>query len=89
METKNIDINVKTFPKKEMQANSDTILKARELLVETEGEGDELVARFKIGDGKTPYSQLKYIATLYDLFPNFKLCNKDYSLALNINLKGE
>lgn len=90
METKSIDINVKTVSKEDMRTNNmDTILKSRELLVETEGEGNELIARFKIGDGKTPYSQLKYIASLYDLFPNFKLCTKDYSLELNINLKGE
>lgn len=88
MENKELTINVKTFTKEYMR-NNDTVLKQRELLVETEGEGNELVARFKVGDGKTPYSQLKYIATLYDLFPNFKLYSADYSLGFNIQLKGE
>ena len=88
MENKELTINVKTFTKEYMR-NNDTVLKQRELLVETEGEGNELVARFKVGDGKTPYSQLKYIATLYDLFPNFKLFSADYSLGFNIQLKGE
>lgn len=88
MEKKELTINVKTFTRDYMR-NNDTILKDRELLVETEGEGNELVARFKMGDGKTPYSQLKYIASLYDLFPNFKLFSADYSLGFNIQLKGE
>ena len=87
--SKNVDITAKSYSKEDMknQYNS-LILKNRELLVETEGEGDELIVRFKIGDGKTPYSQLKYISTLYDLFPNFQLFSKDYSLGLNIQLKG-
>ena len=42
---------------------------------------------YKVGDGKTPYSQLKYISTLYDLYPNFKLYSSDYTLGLNIALK--
>lgn len=82
------NITAKSYPKEDMKTKySDMILKDRELLVETEGEGDELIVRFKVGDGKTPYSQLKYISTLYDLYPNFKLYSSDYTLGLNIALK--
>lgn len=82
------NITAKSYPKEDMKTKySDIILKDRELLVETEGEGDELIVRFKVGDGKTPYSQLKYISTLYDLYPNFKLYSSDYTLGLNIALK--
>jgi len=82
------NITAKSYPKEDMKTKySDMILKDRELLVETEGEGDELIVRFKVGDGKTPYSQLKYISTLYDLYPNFKLYSSDYTLGLNITLK--
>ena len=71
------NITAKSYSKEDMKTKYiDMILKDRELLVETEGEGDELIVRFKVGDGKTPYPQLKYISTLYDLFPNFKLYSK-------------
>lgn len=89
MENKELTVLAKSLTREQLQRNNSLILKDRELLVETEGEGNELVVRFKIGDGKTPYSQLKYIATLYDLFPNFKLYNTDYSLGFNIKLKDE
>ena len=60
------NITAKSYSKEDMKTKYiDMILKDRELLVETEGEGDELIVRFKVGDGKTPYSQLKYISTLY------------------------
>ena len=89
MEGKELLVNVKSYTKEHMKANADVILKSRELLVETEGEGPELIARFKVGDGKTPYSQLKYIASIYDLFPNFKLYSTDYTLGFNIKLKED
>jgi hypothetical protein len=88
MENKEVTITTKSYTREDMRSKyNDMILKNRELLVETEGEGDELVVRFKLGDGKTTYSQLKYISSLYDLFPNFKMYNNDYSLGINVNFK--
>ena len=88
IENKEINIIAKCHTRESMKSeNSQMILKDRELLVETEGEGVEFTARFKMGDGKTPYNQLRYISSLYDLFPNFRLCTEDYSMSININLK--
>lgn len=90
MENKEVTITAKSYTREDMRNKyADMILRDKELLVETEGEDNELVVRFKIGDGKTTYSQLKYISSLYDLFPNFKLYNNDYSLGINVNFKGE
>ena len=88
MESKITKIVVKTKTRNEMNTTlSDYILKDRELLVETEGEGDTFIARFKVGDGVTPYSQLAYVSNLYKLYPNFLLYNNDYSFGIDINLR--
>jgi len=84
------NIVVKYKTREEMTTKlSDYILQDRELLVETEGENETFVARFKIGDGKTPYSQLPYISNLYKLCPNFLLYNNDYTFGVNIILRNE
>lgn len=82
---------VKTKTKDELSKSPlcDMILKESEFLVETEGEGDTLVARFKIGDGKTKYSNLPYQSSIYKLFPKFTLYNEDYTFGVVINLKSE
>ena len=88
MESKITKILAKTKTRNEMNTTlSNYILKDRELLVETEGEGDTFVARFKIGDGITPYSQLPYVSNLYKLYPNFLLYNSDYSFGVDILLR--
>ena len=40
--------------------------------------------RFKIGDGVTPYKDLKYVSTIYSLFPNFKLFDREYKKCVEI-----
>ena len=87
--TKITKLNVKTAKREEMlNTRAETVLKNKELLVEVEGEDDTFTARFKIGDGITPYNKLPYISSLYKLLPNFILYNSDYSYGIDINLKN-
>lgn len=86
-ESKITNIIVKHKSREEMLKSGDMILRDRELLVETEGENETFVARFKIGDGKTPYTSLPYVSNLYKVCPNFILYNDDYTFGLNIKLK--
>lgn len=86
-EPKITNIIVKHRSRDEMLKSGDIILRDRELLVETEGENETFVARFKIGDGKTPYTSLPYVSNLYKICPNFILYNNDYTFGLNIELK--
>lgn len=86
-EPKITNIIVKHKSRDEMLKSGDIILRDRELLVETEGENETFVARFKIGDGKTPYTSLPYVSNLYKICPNFILYNNDYTFGLNIELK--
>ena len=89
-ETKVTKVVAKSKSREEMTtSSSEYVLKDRELLVETEGSGDTFVARFKVGDGITPYSKLPYISNLYKIYPNFILYNEDYSFGININLKND
>lgn len=82
------DVIVKYKSRSEMSKEGlDLILKDRELIVETEGENETFIARFKIGDGKTPYCQLPYISSIYKLFPDFILYNQSYTYGIKINLK--
>lgn len=86
--TKIIDIVAKCKTKQDMETTfSNLILKDKELLVETDGVGDTFVARFKVGDGRTPYNQLAYISNLYKLYPNFMLYDENYTFGVNIKLK--
>ena len=86
-DTKITNIIVKHKSRAEMSKLPDMILRDRELMVETEGEGETFVARFKIGDGHTNYANLPYVSNLYKVFPNFVLYNNDYTFGLSINLK--
>ena len=81
---------MKSKTKEELQDIAHTlVLRDRELLVETEGVGETLTARFKIGDGVTPYSDLPYISSIYKLFPNFVLYNNNYNIGVNISFIKE
>ena len=89
-DSKITNIVVKSKTRQEMTTNlASYILKDKEVLVETDGENETFVARFKIGDGRTPYSQLPYISNLYKLCPNFLLYNNDYTFGVNIILRNE
>lgn len=79
---------VKVYPKEYtreyMKDHGNMIFRERELIVEKDMNGDNVVLRFKIGDGIRPYSQLQYISSLYALFPEVSLFNKDYSNGITL-----
>ena len=54
----------KTYDKDTIRG-SVKIFRDRELIVESEGTGDNTVLRFKIGDGVKPYSALPYVSSMY------------------------
>lgn len=81
------NIVVKSKTRKEMTTTlSNYVLKDKELLVETDGENETTVIRFKLGNGRTPYAQLPYVSNLYNICPNFILYSDDYSFGINIVL---
>lgn len=85
-----IPITLKHMSKQDMNSlYKDMILKDRELLIETEGENETFVCRFKIGDGRTPYNQLNYVSSIYALLPNCTLYNKEYTQGINLIFKSE
>lgn len=89
-DTKLTNVIVKSKTREEMYSTlSDYVLKDKELLVETEGVNDTFIARFKVGDGVTPYNQLPYVSNIYKLCPNFILYNDDYTYGLNIKLRND
>lgn len=83
-EVSSVSLIVKQIKSDLLARHGDVIFADRELVVEVSGSGDDATYKFKIGDGKTPYSSLKYVSSIYALFPSFKLCNGDYSKVLNI-----
>lgn len=89
--TKITEIIIKSKPRQLMIESpmSELILKEKEFFVETEGENDTFIARFKVGDGKTKYSDLPYQSSIYKLFPEFYLYNNNYSYGVKIKFKNE
>lgn len=73
-----LNIRIKKFNRNEMEQIGHVIFRDRELIVEEDTSGTDVVLRYKIGDGTTPYSSLKYISSMYALFPVIKLYDKDY-----------
>lgn len=87
--------SVKLIPKllnrKYVLENDNIIPKDREFIVEVDNGVDEesTTYRFKIGDGKTVYSKLPYISSIYALFPKFMLYSKQYDKSVEVNFRGE
>lgn len=80
-----VSVKVKSFDRESMlNTYKDLVLHDRELLIETEGSDDTFIARFKIGDGLTPYHKLEYVSSIYKLLPNVLFYNKDYTNGINI-----
>lgn len=79
--------NNNVFDKKYLSENSHLVFRYRELIVEIEKSDNPEQTdtyRFKIGDGVTPYKDLKYVSTIYSLFPSFKLFDRDYKKCVEI-----
>lgn len=87
---KELNVLAKVFDKEYLRENNHIIFKNRELIVERDPGTDDsdTTYRFKIGDGVTPYRDLKYISSIYNLFPSFTYYDKDYETAIHFNLKG-
>ena len=75
----------KIFDKSYLKDNCNLIFKDRELITEKEVNGENVTLRFKLGDGHTPYKDLRYISSLYALYPNFYLCDSSYNGCINIS----
>ena len=87
---KQLDVVVKEFSRDYLKENGTIIFRNREFIVEKDDSNPENVMyRFKIGDGVLPYSALPYISNLYALFPNFTLFDKQYTHCINIKFSNE
>lgn len=87
---KELNVLAKVFDRNYLKEHAHIIFKDRELIIEKDsgiGEQDTTY-RFKIGDGITPYSNLSYISSIYNLFPNFTYYDNDYTTAIHFSLKG-
>lgn len=85
-----ISIKLKKYTKEYLLKNHDKVFQNRELVIEVDNSTvDDPVYRFKVGDGVSPYSELKYISTLYSLYPMFCICNESYTNKINLSLDGD
>lgn len=85
---KSLSILPKTFNKEDIKGSA-IIFRDRELVVESDGDGDNTVLRFKIGDGIKPYNALPYVSSMYALYPFVYLYNKDYTNCIKLTFNGE
>lgn len=83
-----VTVKPKCFTKQYMKDHDTMILKNRELIIEVDNSNPENVAlRYKIGDGITSYKNLKYVSSLYSLFPKVYIYDKDYLNFICIDLE--
>lgn len=74
----------KVYSREYLKENGHLIFKKRELIIEREEIGENVMLRFKIGDGVRPYSMIQYVSSLYALYPEICMCDKEYNTCLNI-----
>lgn len=88
---KGINIAPKKFSREYLRDHGNIIFKDRELVVEEEAgtDTDNTILRFKIGDGKTPYRQLKYASSLYSLYPKITFYDEEYTSYISLNFGGD
>jgi hypothetical protein len=87
---KELRIFLKKYTKEYLSEHSDMVFHNRELIIESdESSVGDPVLRFKIGDGMTPYKQLKYVSSIYSLFPTFAICDASYNHEIILNLDGD
>ena len=79
-----VKICPKEYTRDYMKDHGNMIFRDREIVVEKDQNGDNVVLRFKIGDGVRPYNQLQYVSSLYSLFPEVSFFNKDYSNGITL-----
>ncbi len=88
---KKVTIIMKSFSRDFLKEHGFMIFKNRELIVESDisAEKEKTMYRFKIGDGVTSYEKLSYVSSLYSIFPNVKLYDKDYTTEIDLKIEGE
>lgn len=86
---KEFTIVPKILERQYLKDHPDIIFRNRELIVEKDGDGENAVYRFKIGDGVKPYSVLQYISSLYALYPNFHMYDKKYEKGFTVSFEIE
>lgn len=81
----------KVFPKmydrSYLKDHGDLIFRDRELVIEREMTGDNVVLRFKIGDGIRPYSALQYVSSMYALYPSVCLFDGKYENCIELSFE--
>lgn len=88
---KGIRIKPKCYTKQYIEEHGYIIPKSRELIIEREQgvEPSQDVIRFKVGDGITPYSKLKYVSSLYSIFPKIVFYDDNYENYVSLDLESE
>ena len=83
---KELKVIMKSFTKEYLTEHSDRVFRNRELVIEKElgSTPDDTVYRFKIGDGISPYKDLKYVSSIYSLLPSVSLLNESYDAGLEL-----
>ena len=69
---------------KEYLKDHDIILRDREFVIEEDADGENIIQRFKIGDGVKPYSALPYISSLYACYPKIVFYDTDYDRSIEM-----
>lgn len=72
------------YDRKYLRENGHKIFKDRELIIEKDVSGENVMLRFKIGDGIRPYSELQYISSMYALYPSICLCDSEYETCFKL-----
>ena len=82
---KEFTIITKIYDKQYLKDHNNIVFKDRELIIEREVSGENVMLRFKIGDGIKQYNSLQYVSSLYALFPNICLCDKEYKSCFTLS----
>lgn len=77
----------KVYDRKYLKEHDHIIFKNRELVIERDGTGDNVMLRFKIGDGIRPYRDLQYISSMYALYPSVCLFDGDYENCFTLSFE--
>lgn len=88
---KGIKISPKKFSKDYLKQHGDIIFKNRELVIEEDKGTDSssTTQRFKIGDGFTPYSALKYASSVYAFYPEIIFYDDTYNNYVAVQFGGD
>ena len=88
---KGIKIKPKCYTKQYLEEHGHIIPRNRELVLERDSgvDSSQDVLRFKVGDGVTTYSKLKYVSSLYAIFPKIIFYDNNYENYVSLDLESE